>query len=194
VALTFDCGADDGGISKILNALQSSGATGTFFLTGKWAQLYPAEANQIAATYGIANHTYDHQDLTKLPDTAASTEVTEGAGVIEQVTGRSPAPLFRFPYGSENSHLRQMVNGLGYGDIYWTVDTLGWMGTSAGQSVSSAISRVMSHAGPGEIVLMHCGASPDHSTIDADALPTVIANLKAQGYGFATLQQFMTAG
>lgn len=194
VALTFDCGADDGGLAKILAALQSNAATGTFFMTGKWAQTYPAEAQQVASSYGIGNHTFDHQDLTKLPDPLVTTEVTQAAGIIQQITGRSSAPLFRFPYGAETAHTRQIVNSLGYGDIYWTVDTLGWMGTSAGQSVASATSRVMAHLGPGEIVLMHCGASPDHSTIDADALPGILAGVRAQGYGFVTINQFMPSG
>lgn len=41
---------------------------------------------------------------------------------------------------------------------------------------------------PGEIVLMHVGQHPtDGSTLDADALPTVIEALRAKGYGFTTL-------
>jgi peptidoglycan/xylan/chitin deacetylase (PgdA/CDA1 family) len=50
------------------------------------------------------------------------------------------------------------------------------------------VSRVLASLQPGEIVLMHCGSNPtDHSTLDAEALPTVIAELKAQGYSFVTI-------
>jgi len=42
---------------------------------------------------------------------------------------------------------------------------------------------------PGQIVLMHVGSHPtDHSTLDADALPTVISELRARGYTFVTLR------
>jgi len=51
------------------------------------------------------------------------------------------------------------------------------------------VGRVLAAAAPGEIVLMHVGSNPtDGSTLDADALPSVIAGLRAQGYGFTTLR------
>jgi hypothetical protein len=35
---------------------------------------------------------------------------------------------------------------------------------------------------------MHVGSNPDdHSTLDAAALPTIIASLRANGYTFVTL-------
>jgi peptidoglycan/xylan/chitin deacetylase (PgdA/CDA1 family) len=41
---------------------------------------------------------------------------------------------------------------------------------------------------PGEIVAMHVGANPeDHTTFDADALPSIIGGLRAAGYSFVTL-------
>jgi hypothetical protein len=37
---------------------------------------------------------------------------------------------------------------------------------------------------------MHVGSHPsDHSTLDADALPTIITELKRRGYGFVTIYQ-----
>jgi peptidoglycan/xylan/chitin deacetylase (PgdA/CDA1 family) len=68
------------------------------------------------------------------------------------------------------------------------VDTLGWMGTSGGQSVQTVVNRVLANLRPGEIVLMHVGSHPtDGSTLDADALPTIIAELRQRGYGFVTI-------
>jgi hypothetical protein len=41
---------------------------------------------------------------------------------------------------------------------------------------------------PGEIVLMHVGSNPDDgSTLDAAALPDIIAQMRAASYGFTTL-------
>jgi peptidoglycan/xylan/chitin deacetylase (PgdA/CDA1 family) len=192
VALTFDAGADDAGAAKILPTLRGSGVPATFFITGRFALTYPDVVRDIAHTYAVANHTFDHRDLTKLSDAAAADEVASAGTILRQVTGRDPLPLFRFPFGAENGRLRGLVNRLGYGDIMWTVDTLGWMGTSGGQSASTALGRVLAHAGPGEIVLMHVGAHPtDHSTIDADALGAIIAALRARGYSFVSLEQFL---
>ena len=49
-------------------------------------------------------------------------------------------------------------------------------------------SRVLGALRPGEIVLMHVGSNPDdHSTLDADALPQLLSQLKARDYSFVTL-------
>lgn len=198
VALTFDCGANDAGIPAILSALKSSGATATFTLTGVFAQTYPKAAREIAADgYDIADHTYNHMDMTKMSLSAARTEVLRGAQVIESITGRNPRPLFRFPYGAWDGQLVQMVNSLGYGSFLWTVDTLGWEGTkptptsSGGQTVRSVEDRALGALTPGEIVLMHCGSAPDGTTLDASALPAVIHGIKARGYRFVTLHGFL---
>src|SRR5215469_7696905 len=75
--------------------------------------------------------------------------------------------------------------------IRWTVDTWGWKGAAAGQTADSVVGRVLGALRPGEIVLMHVGASKGGSTLDADALPGVIAELRAKGYAFATVTEFI---
>jgi hypothetical protein len=57
------------------------------------------------------------------------------------------------------------------------------------------VNRVLGSLQPGEIVLMHCGSNPDdHSTLDANALLTVIQNLQARGYSFVTLDALRGLG
>jgi peptidoglycan/xylan/chitin deacetylase (PgdA/CDA1 family) len=110
---------------------------------------------------------------------------------IKRSTGRPITSLFRFPYGSSNASTLAVVNRLGDTAVGWTVDTLGWEGTSLGQSVDSVTSRALTHLQPGEIILMHVGANPaDHSTLDADALSRMIGAIRARGYGFATLTAY----
>jgi peptidoglycan/xylan/chitin deacetylase (PgdA/CDA1 family) len=188
VALTFDAGADNAGAPKILSALARADVPGTFFMTGRWAELYPQWARRIASRYPIANHTFDHRDLLGLPLQGVSGEVLGEAAAVRRATGRPPIPLFRFPYGSSSASTLAVVNRLGYTAVGWTVDTLGWEGTSMGQSVTSVFSRAVEHLEPGEIILMHVGANPnDHSTLDADALPEIIRTIRAHGYQFVTL-------
>jgi peptidoglycan/xylan/chitin deacetylase (PgdA/CDA1 family) len=79
-----------------------------------------------------------------------------------------------------NARVLSDVNKLGYVAVRWTVDTLGWKGTDGGQSVQTVISRVLGGLGPGEIVLMHVGSAPDHTTLDASALPQIIDSLRAR--------------
>ena len=191
VALTFDAGADDAGAPKILAALASAGVTATFFMTGRWAQLYPQWASRIAARYPIGNHTFDHQDLLSLTLQGVRSELLMARAAIQHATGRPPVALFRFPYGSSSASTLALVNQLGYTAVGWTVDTLGWEGTSLGQSSDSVTTRALAHLQPGEIILMHVGANPhDHSTLDADALLGIISAIRARGYQFGTLNDY----
>jgi peptidoglycan/xylan/chitin deacetylase (PgdA/CDA1 family) len=192
VALTFDAGGDDAGAPKILSVLARTGVAATFFMTGRWADLYPRWAKRIAGRYGIGNHTFDHTDLLRLPLQAVRSEVLATQKAIRRVTGRPPIPLFRFPYGSSNAATLALVNRLGYTAVGWTVDTLGWEGTALGQSSGSVIARALTHLEPGEIVLMHVGANPnDHSTLDADALARVIGSIRARGYTLVTVARYL---
>ncbi len=193
VALTFDAGANGNGVSAILSTLRSTGVPATFFLTGSFATSFPELSRAIAeGGYRLGDHTVDHPHLTTLSDAKVAAEVTDAAATIRSVTGVSPLPLFRFPYGESDTRTLNAVNALGYVAVGWTVDTLGWEGSSAGITVASIVARVMAGLRPGEIVLMHVGSNPnDGSTLDADALAPVIASIRSAGYSFVTLDALL---
>jgi peptidoglycan/xylan/chitin deacetylase (PgdA/CDA1 family) len=70
------------------------------------------------------------------------------------------------------------------------VHPTGWLGPSGGQSVAGVIRRALAALRPGEMILMHAGSNPhDGSTLDADALATIIRAIERRGYGFTTLPQ-----
>jgi peptidoglycan/xylan/chitin deacetylase (PgdA/CDA1 family) len=189
VALTFDAGANADAVPSILATLRGENVPATFFLTGNFVRDFPAAARSIAAAgFRIGDHTITHPYLTKLSDAAVRQEILGGARQISSVTGKDPAPLFRFPFGDADARTIAIANQAGYVPVRWTVDTLGWEGTAGNITPSVVVSRVLGAARPGEIVLMHVGSNPDdHTTFDADALPGVISGLRAQGYSFVTL-------
>ena len=189
VALTFDAGANADALPSILATLRREGVPATFFLTGNFVRDFPAAARSIAAAgFRIGDHTITHPYLTQLSDVAVQREIVSGAQQIVSVTGKNPAPLFRFPYGDADARTIAIANRAGYVPVRWTVDTLGWAGTAGHISTSVVVSRVLAGARPGEIVLMHVGSNPDdHTTFDADALVQVISGLRARGYSFVTL-------
>ncbi len=191
VALTFDVGANADGVAKIMATLRSNGAAATFFLTGQWAERYPQQTEQIGTYYPIGNHTYSHPHLPALTsDAQVRDQILQAQGRIRSATAQDARPLFRFPFGDRDARTIGIANSLGYGSISWTVDTLGWKGTSGGQTTRTVVDRVLTTLRPGQIVLMHVGSHPtDHSTLDADALPTLISELRKRGYGFTTIRQ-----
>jgi peptidoglycan/xylan/chitin deacetylase (PgdA/CDA1 family) len=189
VALTVDAGGDDAGLARILDVLARQHVPATFFVTGRWAQRYPDGVRAIAAAgHPIGNHTTTHPHLPQLSDAAIRAELQTTDQAVAALTGRTTKPLFRFPFGDRDARSLAVVNGAGYCAVRWSVDTLGWKGTSGGASAPSVVARVLAGLRPGEVVLMHAGANPDDgTTLDADALSTVVAELRARGYGFTTL-------
>lgn len=188
VALTFDGGASDKGVDSILTTLAAKKVPATFFLTGRFATDHPTAAKRIAAAHPVGNHTRNHPNLTTLTRTRVVDEIRGGRADILAITGKESRPLFRFPYGARNTTTIQLVNDECYAAYRWTVDTLGWKGTSGGQSAKTVHDRVLAALKPGEIVLMHVGANPDDgSTLDASALPSIIDSIRARGYSFVSL-------
>jgi peptidoglycan-N-acetylglucosamine deacetylase len=193
VALTFDAGANADGVSSILATLQATHVPATFMLTGAFARDFPGKARDIVrAGELVGDHSMTHPDFTTLTDAQIRAQVLDAQKKIISVTGADPWPWFRFPYGARNARTLSVVNSVGFVAVRWTVDTLGWKGTSDGMTVQKVIGRVLANLKPGEIVLMHCGSNPDdHSTLDAQALPAIIRDLKARGYSFVTLDAML---
>jgi peptidoglycan/xylan/chitin deacetylase (PgdA/CDA1 family) len=188
VALTFDAGANAAALPSILATLERKQVAATFFLTGNWARAHPTWATRIVAGgHIVGNHTMTHPYLTQLTDAQVRAEISQAETTIIRTNGADPRPLFRFPFGDRSSREITLANGLGYIPVRWTVDTLGWQGSDAGITTSTILQRVTNGLQPGEIVLMHLGSANDGSTLDADALPSMIDELRARGYGFVTM-------
>ncbi|HLV57468.1 MAG TPA: polysaccharide deacetylase family protein [Natronosporangium sp.] len=194
VALTFDAGANADAVASILATLRAEGVPGTFFLTGTFIESFPAATRSIVdAGHRVGNHSTTHPHFTSLSAGQVHDEVRATERALRRDFGTEPRPWFRFPYGDRDARTIAVLNDLGYVPVRWTVDTLGWQGTSGGRSVASVTARVLDTARPGQIVLMHVGSHPtDGSMLDAQALPGVIAGLRAEGYGFATLDALLS--
>ncbi|MEQ4519615.1 polysaccharide deacetylase family protein [Pseudarthrobacter sp. B907] len=192
VALTFDAGANSSGLPSILQTLAATGVRATFFLTGNWASANPAGvASIVAAGHRVGNHSMTHPGFTSLSDAQIAQQLA-GAEAAIAAAGADARPLFRFPFGERDARTIAAVNALGYLPVRWSVDTLGWKGTSGAITAQTVADRALAGLQPGEIVLMHIGSNPDDgSTLDADALPQLIDRIRQAGYGFATLDALL---
>lgn len=192
IALTFDAGANADGVDKILSILQENNIKGNFFLTGKFIEKYPDKAKAIIANGGdIGNHTYDHPYLTKMNAEQIKDEIKKTEDALGKIDGKFK-PFLRSPYGDRNQSTLATISDAGYVNIRWTVDSLGWKGTSGGMNKASVEQKVIKGAAPGAIMLMHLGSNPDDKTqLDSEALPDIIAELRKSGYEFATLSELL---
>jgi peptidoglycan/xylan/chitin deacetylase (PgdA/CDA1 family) len=183
IALTFDAGEDGGPAPAILDVLKSAHVHCTFFVTGQFADKYPDLVRRMAADgHELGNHSYSHPKFPGLTPEQAASEISRTEQRVEELTGLSTKPYFRFPYGSGSEALVRQINGMGYIGVLWTFDTLDSMGASSRQ----IIDRVAKYACPGAIVLMHCGFAEE-----ARALPSVIQELRDAGYEIATLTEVL---
>jgi peptidoglycan/xylan/chitin deacetylase (PgdA/CDA1 family) len=192
VALTFDAGADRGFTEQILNTLKSEDIKATFGMTGHWAQENPDLIQRMVAEgHNLINHTTTHRSWTgystgeaPLSSAERADELKQTEDIVRGIAGVELQPYFRPPYGDYDDSVISDLQADGYSVmVMWTVDTLGWNGYSLDQIVARAVNGAV----PGAIYLMHVGAASQ----DANALPTVIEQLRAEGYRFVTIQQMV---
>lgn len=192
VALTFDAGANADGVDKTLETLQKENIKGNFFLTGRFMEKYPENTQKIIDSGGdIGNHSYSHPDFVKISSEEIIRQIEKPQNIIASYDTKLK-PFFRFPYGSKNSQALKSANDKNYIIIRWTIDSLGWQGTSGGMSADLLVrKRVISKTVPGAIIMMRLGSNPDDKThFDSEALPEIIRELKKQEYKFLTLTEF----
>jgi peptidoglycan/xylan/chitin deacetylase (PgdA/CDA1 family) len=188
VALTFDAGADRGYAEDILDTLAAEEVPATFGMTGQWALTSPDLVERMAAEgHMVINHTFDHRSFTGLSDrlgglsaTRRQEEVQQADQIIAPLIGHTTCPWYRLPYGDGDPRVVSQMAEIGYTQqVGWTVDTFGWRGART----QDIIARALRLAGPNAVYVMHVGVQ----SRDALALPTIIDELRARGFGFATV-------
>ena len=183
VALTFDDGPHPEYTPQLLDILRNEGVRATFYVIGRSVQTYPEIARRIVAEgHEIANHSWSHPRLTALSASRLKTEMANTSDIIQKVTGRRPTNM-RPPYGAVNERVRQsMFKDHGFDVIMWSVDPLDWRRPGA----EVVRQRLVDGAKPGGILLAH-----DIHPGTIEAMPGTIRDLKAKGFGFATVSQLL---
>lgn len=182
VALTFDDGPHPAYTPKILAILNRFNVKATFFLVGEMAEKYPDLVRaEVAAGHSIANHTYHHVNLLRIPPGAVATEIQACGDVLQAIAGRS-IRLFRPPGGDYNRQVAEVAEALGYTTVLWTDDP----GDYANPGKRTIEQRVLRAIGNGGIILVHDGIQQT-----VDVLPTIIRYLKRNGYQFVTVDEML---
>ena len=184
IALTFDDGPSPFS-SKILDILKEKGVKATFFDVGQNAQSYPAaEQRMVAEGHEVCSHSNTHANLPKLNRDALRSELQAGFTNLELASG-TKTKVLRAPYGAFGKQQWIDAHDLIDMNVIWDIDTLDWKRPGE-QAIHDA---VLNNAHNGAIALMHDGGG-DRSQ-DVAALPSIIDDLKAQGYEFVTIRQLL---
>lgn len=182
VALTFDIGWGNRYTGEILDLLRRYNIKATFFITGSWAQKYPAVVKSIYEEgYEIGNHSLNHLKMTELSKKEMVSEITECEDIIERLTGKR-TKLFRAPYGEYNDTLVTTARAMDYRMIQWDIDSLDWEGIGE----KDIYDKVISKTGNGSIILFH-----NNGAGTAGALQIVVEKLRDEGYSFVTVSELL---
>ena len=175
-------------LEDLIAALGNAHVNSTFFITGRFTQKHADCAVEITKHgHGIGNHTWSHLNLTNQPDDVVRDEILRAAHAIARVSGQSPRPRWRAPYGERDERVLKIANHLGYRSIYWTIDSLDSVEPQkTPEFLINRVTRKSDSELDGAIILMHVGV---RST--ADALPAIIANLQGRGFHLVTISTLL---
>jgi peptidoglycan/xylan/chitin deacetylase (PgdA/CDA1 family) len=156
-------------LNKVLSVLKKNNVRGYFFLLGDFAKKHPTWMKKIEdAGHVLGNHSYDHPDFSAIKKASPKKHPDAWKPIVTDqiergVQGNTQIKLLRPPYGGGafDKDIQKLAKSLGYGMVYWTVDTWDW-NKHATKSVADILRRVSvgqkGVTGPirkGGVILLH---------------------------------------
>jgi peptidoglycan/xylan/chitin deacetylase (PgdA/CDA1 family)/tetratricopeptide (TPR) repeat protein len=188
VALTFDDGPHPKYTEQVLAILRKYGIKACFFELGqnlgtvdangavKLAPTADVARKVLDAGHMIANHSYSHPVLPKLPDAQRESEIDRTNLLLAKIIGHK-TDLFRAPYGARNKEILAQVTEEGMKSVMWNVDSMDWADPIP-ESIAMRVLHEMNQTHRG-IILFH-----DIHKQGVLALSPVIEELLRQDYTF----------
>lgn len=175
VALTFDDGPSYY-TEGLLDTLKEHNVKATFFVLGTQVRIQSDTVQRMFQEgHQIGNHTWDHPNLTHLPEAQIREQLQLTDDLIAQVIGEQ-TPFLRPPYGAYND---SVLAASGLPIIFWSVDPLDWKDRDA-----ATVAARIADAPVGAIILAH-----DIHKSTVDAVPAIIAALHGRGIHFVTVSK-----
>ncbi|MFI6648827.1 polysaccharide deacetylase family protein [Streptomyces sp. NPDC050529] len=205
VALTFDADmtADEGPRAaagehfdnpELIALLRRLKVPATVFMTGRWAEEYPAQARSIGTDplFEIANHSYSHYAFTSpcyglpaLEEDAIGGEVERAFGAIRKTGARNVVPYFRFPGGCYDDASLRALAPEKVTAVQWDVVS----GDAFATDADAVAEQVLDGVEPGSLVVMHCTRSA--APVTDEAVDQVVPELRKRGYRFVKVSELM---
>lgn len=183
VALTFDDGPSPSVTPKLLDALSSRRVPATFFVVGQRVAAAPGIVRDASRRgFSIANHTYRHEQLTRLGDDQVRGTLRMTRQAIKNA-GAPPSSLMRPPYGLIDARVRGLVAQVGLTPVLWDIDPQDWRRRSSSEITSRVLGALRRNTS--NVVLLHDGVGNSPNTLAA--VPGIIRGARARGYCFTEL-------
>lgn len=185
VYLTFDCGWENNGLTgRILDTLKEKEVPAAFFCTlTHIKQQHGLILRMIKEGHIVGNHSVTHPSFPAISREKMSQEIL-GLDNYMRVNYGYSAKYFRFPAGEYSESALQLVQSMGYMSVFWSLAYDDWDVTQM-RGTQYTVDKVMSRLHPGAVILLH-SVSEDN----ANALPTLIDRIRAEGYEFRSLDEY----
>ncbi|MGW5278101.1 polysaccharide deacetylase family protein [Streptomyces collinus] len=205
VALTFDADmtADQGPRAAsgehfdnpdLIGTLRTLKVPATVFMTGRWADQYPAQARSLGhdPQFEVANHSYSHYAFTSdcygLPTVGADRmrqDVERAYASLRKAGVPHPLPYFRFPGGCYDRQALRALSAVGVTAVQWDVVS----GDAFATDADAVRRQVLDGVKPGSVVVMHCTRSAAPTT--ERVVRAVVPELRKQGYRFVKVSELI---
>ncbi|GGA34148.1 polysaccharide deacetylase family protein [Paenibacillus physcomitrellae] len=174
VALTFDDGPSRY-TEKIVDILTSSKVAATFLFIGENAKRNP-DAVRYASKQGmsIGNHSWDHQEMTKVAPAEQVQNLSKTVSLLESLT-HTAVTLFRPPYGAVDDKLFEVAGKQHMKTLMWNRDPEDWNH----KKPEDILRYFHGIEASGGIYVLH----EDKNTVEA--LPDILKYLKGKSLTFA---------
>ena len=209
IALTFDMGGRVDPAVSIMEYLLLERICTTVFPTGDMAvttigRTVMAMIKANPAIFEVGNHTQNHCNLrdggggsgcpTGKPTAAfIVNELTTAGTTIQELTGQSPVPYWRPPYGAYDAATVTAAASAGYTKtLMWSIDTIDWRPVAndpPGPTALQLATKIRTYATDGGMVLMHLGG---YNT--RNGLPWAVAGLRSAGYRVTSISDLFRPG
>lgn len=182
IAITFDAAWTNQDTDQLIEILKKHNATATFFIVGDWAKKFPKSVKTFYdAGHTIANHSDTHKAFSKCSQEEIKEEIVNCNEKLEAITGEK-VTLLRAPSGDYTNESLEVSESLNMYMIQWDNDSLDYTGLT----VDEIVSRVVSRARNGSIVLFHNGVDAT-----AEALDKILTELEKQDYTFVSVNDLI---
>lgn len=207
VALTFDADmtADQGARARsgerfdnpqLVRTLRKLKVPATVFMTGRWAEEYPAAARDIGRDrlFEVANHSYSHYAFTgdcyglpRVPAEGMRADVDRAFTAFRKAGVEHVVPYFRFPGGCYDRAALRALTPTGVTAVQWDVVS----GDAFATDPDAVAQQVLDGVRPGSVVVMHCTRSAAPTT--ERVVRVVVPKLRAKGYRFVRVSDLVGA-
>jgi peptidoglycan/xylan/chitin deacetylase (PgdA/CDA1 family) len=207
VALTFDADMTAGqgrraaagerfDNPRLIAALRALKVPATVFMTGRWAEQYPAQARSIGRDplFEVANHSYSHYAFTDdcyglptVPEDAMRADVERAYAAFREAGVPDPMPYFRFPGGCHDRRALRALTPAGVTAVQWDVVS----GDAFATDADAVARQVLEGVRPGSVVVMHCTTSAAPTT--ERAVRTIVPELRRRGFRFVKVSELIGA-